>query len=123
VKIGSIYESVRSLNTVKERKDGEHPQRERRDQQNPQKDKSFAETLEVTRESVDSAVEEFDSERATQANGLHAHREGDGPGLRVVLKDGSGAVVRQLTGEEFLKLREAASLETQPRGKILDRKL
>lgn len=71
---------------------------------------------------VAQAVESFQVDAQAAAHGLQAAVEGQGPGLRVVLKDGSGAVVRQLSGEEFLRLREATAQGLR-RGKILDQKL
>ena len=56
-----------------------------------------------------AAVTAFATELQNQTAGLSASMSGQGPGLKVVLKDGSGAVIRQPTGEEFLKLREAAT--------------
>ena len=48
--------------------------------------------------------------------------EGRGPGLKVILKDSQGGIVRQLSGEEFLRLRQGSSTEPRMRGKILDQK-
>ena len=67
---------------------------------------------------VAEAVESFQFDTQATHHGLQASLVGQGPGLRVVLKDSQGAVVRQLSGEEFIRLREATS-----RGKILDQKL
>ncbi len=104
--------------------DRESPKRENKKKDHPKKDESsnnsqsFQQTLNT--EQVGSAVNAFSHEADVVASGLNAELEGKGPGLRVTLKDGSGAVVRQFTGEEFVKLREAA---TGPRGKLLDKKL
>ena len=43
------------------------------------------------------------------------------PGLRVDLKDAKGKLIRQLSGEEFLKLRSAVDTTTKT-GRILDEK-
>lgn len=67
-------------------------------------------------------VEKFKDDPAALTHGLNAQVQGTGPGLRVTLRDGYGAVVRQFTGEEFLKLRESA-VQGVGRGKILDKKL
>ncbi len=95
-----------------------------RDQEQKKKKKDPAEIV-VTDEKVKIAIEGFKKEIHAEQNGLIAIPEGQGPGLRVYLKDGSGAVIRQWTGEEFLKLREAANTKTEEpnRGKILDQKL
>ncbi len=66
------------------------------------------------------AVRAFQGE--TQPQGLHADVVGHAPGLRVVLKDVRGQVIRQFSGEEFLKLRANSTTDARARGKILDRK-
>jgi uncharacterized FlaG/YvyC family protein len=74
-------------------------------------------------EQIDQAVEAFQHEMEAQSNGLSATVEGTGPGLKVVLKDGAGSVVRQFSGEEFVKMRKSSSKDGRVRGKILDQKL
>ncbi len=74
-------------------------------------------------ERIGSAIDAFHADVLTQENGLSASLEGTGPGLRVILKDGFGHIIRQLTGEEFLKLREATPSVVRTCGKILDQKL
>ena len=84
------------------------------------------EVIDVTNNKVLDAIEGFKRDIDADQNGLNAVPQGHGPGLRVLLKDGKGTVIRQWTGEEFLKLREAAgqSQEKEPgSGKILDQKL
>lgn len=71
-------------------------------------------------EKLGKEITGFEQDPTTVAHGLQAAVEGSGPGLRVTLKDGNGAFVRQFTGEEFLKLREAAQ---GLRGRLLDKKL
>jgi hypothetical protein len=106
---------------------GDSPKRERRENPEQKKDESeadpeaFARDAEAASAKVNSAVESFEGDSAVVANGLSAEVVGNGPGLRVTLKDGRGAVVRQFTGEEFVRLREAAS--GTGRGKLLDKKL
>jgi hypothetical protein len=58
-----------------------------------------------------------------QAQGLDASVEGVGPGLKVVLRDSSGGLIRQFTSREFLRLRTSSAKENRNRGKILDQKL
>ena len=72
---------------------------------------------------IDDAVQSFKNDEAAQAHGLSATVEGTGPGLNIHLKDCNGAVLRQFSGEEFLKLREATGKSVGLRGKILDQKL
>lgn len=106
---------------------GDSPKRERKENPEKKKDESaedseaFARDAEAASAKVDSAVSSFGRETDAIANGLSAEVEGKGPGLRVTLKDGRGAVIRQFTGEEFVRLREAAS--GTGRGKLLDKKL
>jgi hypothetical protein len=68
------------------------------------------------------AVREFDQDSQNQANGLNATLEGEWPGLRVILKDRGGVVIRQFTGDEFMRLRGTACQDGRVRGKILDQK-
>lgn len=122
MKISPLTEATRFVNQVREKTDGrgnsqQHRQGGYEQQKNKQDDAS------PTLEDIDAAVQAFGEDVQTQANGLSASTEGAGPGLKVVLKDGNGATVRQFTGEEFLKLREAASRDVGSRGKILDQKL
>jgi hypothetical protein len=106
---------------------GDQPKRERKENPDRQKDESepdseaFARDAEEAKAKVSTAVTSFSHDTDAVANGLSAEVVGQGPGLRVTLKDGRGAVVRQFTGEEFVRLREAAS--GTHRGKLLDKKL
>jgi hypothetical protein len=77
----------------------------------------------ASREEVSQAVNDFQTELENQIDGLNASVVGAGPGLKVILKDEEGALVRQLTGAEFLRLRQASDEETPTVGKILDQKL
>jgi hypothetical protein len=103
---------------------GDAPKRERSKDDSPKDAKDDQqgekESTEVFAAELNTAVDEFSHVDAVAANGLQAEVAGQGPGLRVTLKDGRGAVVRQFTGEEFLRLREAASAG---RGRLLDKKL
>jgi hypothetical protein len=106
---------------------GDSPKRERKENPEKKKDESeadseaFARDAEEASAKISSAVDSFGADTATVANGLSAEVVGQGPGLRVTLKDGRGAVVRQFTGEEFVRLREAAV--GTGRGKLLDKKV
>lgn len=75
---------------------------------------------------IEKALEWFAKDTQARANGLIAEKDGKGPGLRVILKDAGGAIIRCLTPGEFLKLQESQTnptLETvRMSGKILDRK-
>ena len=72
---------------------------------------------------IDDAVRSFVTDAATQEHGLSAVVEGTGPGLKIHVKDCNGTVLRQFSGEEFLKLRDATSQTLGKRGKLLDQKL
>lgn len=101
------------------------PKREKKRDDQPKRDdsesdsSSFSRTLDA--EQVGSAVDALAQDLASSDIDLNASMEGKGPGLRVTLKDGRGAIVRQFTGEEFIRLREAAQGAT--RGRLLDKKL
>jgi pyruvate/2-oxoglutarate dehydrogenase complex dihydrolipoamide acyltransferase (E2) component len=77
--------------------------------------------IEVTDEVVNAAMATFQADQQTKAQGIAAEVQGTGPGLRVVLKDGAGTTIRNLSGEEFLRLREATNA-VRVSGKILDQK-
>jgi len=77
--------------------------------------------IQVTDENVNAAMENFQADQQTRAQGIAAEVQGSGPGLKVVLKDGSGATIRSLSGEEFLRLREATH-DVRVAGKIFDQK-
>ena len=72
---------------------------------------------------IDDAIESFKTDAAAQAQGMSATVEGSGPGLKIHLKDCNGTTLRQFSGEEFLRLREATVRVVGLRGKILDQKL
>lgn len=72
---------------------------------------------------LDRALDGFRAEQAAFKNGLEASVAGTGPGLKVVLRDRAGNVVREMEGQEFLRLRDAGSGDSRGRGKILDQKL
>jgi hypothetical protein len=77
--------------------------------------------FEASLEAVEAAVESFSGDESTQSSGISAQTEGQGPGLKVVLKDSTGGILRSVSGEEFLRLREAA-YQGRKSGRILDQK-
>jgi hypothetical protein len=125
LKVIPLSEASRFLNRVHEKGQAGGDQSGRRGQQQDSQKKKEEEAgfqrFDVTDEKVQAAITDFKTDSMTQAQGLNAEVEGQGFGLRVVLKDGRGAVVRQFTGEEFLKLREVAR-DGRKNGKILDQK-
>jgi hypothetical protein len=120
VKIGPFNKmlSVFSRVQTKEDKSDSH-----QNAQFQQKERDKKHTLLVNDEEIQAALEDFSQDATVEAQGLKASVIKSGPFLKVVLKDGRGALVRQFTGEEFIKLREEAKKDTQNRGKILDQKL
>ena len=77
--------------------------------------------FEVTAEAVGEAIDQFAGDEINQNQGITASAEGNGPGLKVILKDSAGGILRSISGEEFLKLREAVN-SGQRSGRILDQK-
>ncbi|MBI2712290.1 MAG: hypothetical protein HYX41_05455 [Bdellovibrio sp.] len=130
MKIGLVTGIIGYPQGVREKQDGggapghgaskESPNRQKGNESNePQAEVSDP----ASDEDVGKAVHDFLTDKQTQANGLSATIDGHGPGLKVVLRDGNGIVVRQLSGQEFLKLRRSVSKEAPVSGKILDQKL
>lgn len=119
MKIQPVMETIRSTEAVREKKDGQRRHQQHQDQQ--QKNDKNNLTFQVTDDKVESAMNEFQSDAQALAAGLSAAKEGSGPGLRIILKDGSGVVIRQFTGEEFVQMRDAVNGKSAS-GKILDRK-
>lgn len=120
MRIRSIAADQSALSTrVNEKQDSAKREFKQAFQDQTKKDQNPDENLteEQKQKKMRDAIEEF-----SMSNSLRAQAEGSGPGLKVILKDGSGAVIRQMTGEEFLKLREQAKSDAQARGKILDQK-
>jgi hypothetical protein len=91
-----------------------------RQQKKDSEQKKFEEV--VNDETVQNAIEAFASDELNKTSGIVAVAEGTGPGLKVVLKDGSGGLLRSVSGEEFLKLHEAA-VQGNRSGRLLDRKV
>jgi len=86
------------------------------------KENDNKEEFEVTMESVQKAIDDFTSNEMNLTHGISASQDGSGPGLKVTLKDSSGGVLRSVSGEEFLKLREAIHSGAKS-GRILDQKV
>ena len=83
----------------------------------------FQRLLEL-RQKIDLEIERFARDEVALKSGIHARRDGEGPGLRVFFEDGKGKVVRRMSGDEFLQIRTTdVSPTTSVRGKLLDRKL
>ena len=107
------------------------PNQSRRDDQDQPGQESKDSPEKFDPKLIDDAMAAFQADAVTQEQGLTASIEGTGPGLRIHVKDCNGATLRQFSGEEFLRLREAASrpgltlgagVADGRRGKILDQK-
>lgn len=121
MKVNPLTEAVRFLNQVQEKREdrsGGKQQQERRKEGSASEDAAS----EISDQKIGDAVREFAGDAQARAAGLSAATEGNGPGLRVVLKDINGSVIRQYTGEEFLRLRQGVSKNIPARGKLLDQK-
>lgn len=110
-------------NQVRDKKD--LSEQESQKQQQERKKKDSEETpdpkSEKFAEEIEKAVSSFHG--GPDSSGLTASTQGRGPGLKVVLSDPSGNVLREFTGEEFLKLKNSSKTDGKGRGKILDQKL
>ncbi len=86
-----------------------------------EKDQKEEVPFEASLEEVNAAIETFTGDETNHSHGITAETTGNGPGLKVVLKDAAGGVLRAVSGEEFLKLREAVTAGRKS-GRILDQK-
>jgi len=124
VKINPLVEATRFINRVQKRQDDNGKK-----DKNQQEGQSFKENLEkenqvqVDSEEVKQAIEEFARDPMAKRNGFVARAENTKVGLKIVLKDGTGKVIRQFTGQEFLEMRDAVKRDGEGSGKILDQKL
>jgi len=119
MKISSAnFEAIYGGMRTKREGDGD-PQKEQYSQQQKKQEEAKKEEGPPSEEKVEAALVEFRED--AKASGIDVSMSGKGPGLRVVLTDGSGAIIRQLSGEDFLKMRETG--QDSRRGKILDQKL
>ncbi|MGK5084510.1 hypothetical protein WDW37_14540 [Bdellovibrionota bacterium FG-1] len=98
------------------------PNQTRKD--DPQKDSEKKRAdQELDPQVVDQALASFQADSTMQSSGLSAVVEGTGPGLRIAVKDVNGTILREFSGEEFLKMRDSKTKGSPNRGKILDQKL
>jgi uncharacterized FlaG/YvyC family protein len=130
MKIHSLTGAIGYSTRIREKSDGQTPEnafqdsKEQREEEQRQKEHQKEQlTLPVSLAQVTEAAAAFQEDEQAKLNGLNASVSSTAPGLKVVLKNESGDVVRQLTGEEFLKLRESSAGFTKVQGKILDQKL
>jgi len=109
------------------RDDHERQRDSSKKEQDPEKSKKKNEEFVVSDEQIQKAIELFSHDQQAQQNGLSAAVAGKGPGLRVILKDSEGHVVRALSPTEFVVLQSEAKVTptevTKGVGKLLDRKV
>jgi hypothetical protein len=128
MKIQPVLNSVGYSTAVHVKKDGQSSQHHHSgshgfsDEHSESFDESESDDTSDSQE-IKKAIASFQEDPQTLSNGLNANMETDGPGLKVVLTDKEGLIIRQFSGEEFVKLREAVSSDGPTCGKILDRKL
>jgi len=91
-------------------------------EQNKKKKDDEKGEFEATVENIQKAIDDFSTNESNSTRGITASQEGNGPGLKVILKDSSGGILRSVSGEEFLKLREATKTGAKS-GRILDQKV
>lgn len=124
MRVRPVTDALQSFQRVSDKQDkGSHNDRSSDQSGQEKKDEGFQRETPPTVEAINEAMDAFVAEKATLDSGLSVSLDGQGPGLKVVLKDGKGAIVRQMTGDEFVKLRETVSNDPKSRGKILDQKL
>lgn len=118
VKIRPLVQSMDFLERVQNRREGDlasgNPQG-----QNPY---SGENRKEPESEEVDRAIDAFHADAQAKSQGLTAKKEGQGPGLRIILADREGKIVRECSGSEFVRLKEVLSREGHASGKLLDQK-
>ena len=129
MKLQSVLDSGIYLSKVKEKSEKDeltqHQQKQNLQDNNQKKQQESEDTFDkaMNNEKLASEVSQYALDEQLQNLGIQASIQGNGPGLKVVLKDGKGAVIRQFTGEEFIELRKMTENEDRKNGKILDLKL
>lgn len=121
--VPQIVERLKLVSQVRPRPGGRNSDERSDSHEERNREKQEHEFSQIAEEKLEDAVQDFSRDTQAQANGLTIAAEGHGPGLRVVVKGSDGTVVRQFTGEEFIRLRESVSKGRSSPGKILDQKL
>jgi hypothetical protein len=130
-----LFQINRPVRTQAEGGDGHgapgYEQQQQKQRQSDPNQESAAEDLslkgmnpEQERVKLERAVEDFQKEAQTQQHGLSASISSCGsiPGLKVVLSDVNGNVIRQFEAAEFVRLRQSGVRDSRGRGKLLDQK-
>ncbi len=118
--VGFSRKNLVELNTQQEHPSQDHS---RKEDQADEKNQELESNPEVNPEKLDQEIRSFQSDILSQNLGLYLNQEGHGPGLRIILKDPAGNVVRSFSEAEFLRLRQETSRDGRHCGKILDQKL
>jgi uncharacterized FlaG/YvyC family protein len=122
MKIQSLIPNFGYREVTKKKEATLDDQRQQKKEESPRdSNEKESEEKEFSFESVNEELTHFAEENASLLAGISASVNGTGPGLRVTLKDGKGAVVREISGEEFMQMREASKVTG--RGHLIDKKL
>ena len=123
MKIQSLLSSVGYREVLRQRDavGDESPKRQNEQQSAGDEKEKENEAKLLSFDAVAEELTHFSEENAANLAGISTSIEGNGPGLTVTLKDGKGAVVRQLTGQEFMEMRVSA--RGVGRGQLIDKKL
>lgn len=95
--------------------------RQNQDDQKKQKQEEPNKKVNVTDQEVHQALETFGNQKLSQE--LDATAQGSGQDLKVMLKDKNGKLIRQMTGAEFVDLKQTLEKQGAAIGKMLDQKL
>jgi uncharacterized FlaG/YvyC family protein len=122
-KIERVWGTIFGQTAVNRKESPDHDSQAPKDQKKNQRDNEEKrdEQRPADSRAVEQAMNDLRSTPHFTQTGLSVEMLQSVGGLRVRLVQPGGAVVKEMTAEEFLKLREA-SVESQPRGKILDQK-
>ncbi len=121
-RIGKIFGQPLGTQSVN-RKAGDRPESGSRqgsgDQQNSERNKDETATI----EEVTVAVASESAELLAAGQDLRVEMTQSSAGPRVRITDIAGQLIREMSGEEFLKLRKKSHGDFRVRGRLLDQKL
>ncbi len=101
-------------------------ERDRREQQKndgSKQENAAPETLHVTDEELNQAINSVAKDPDFVAQGLHVEQNAARPGLKIALIDREGRKIRDMSGEEFVRLRDTVQNNGKKSGKLLDKKV
>ena len=132
MKIQPNFDPLRFFNSIRSgRNNGEggagrnqyDPNQTQKDDRQKDSEQNSNEGQKNDPKALSQALDGFKADPQNQASGLTATLEESGSGLKVVVRDCNGILLRQFSAEEFLRLRATAATDSHHRGKILDQKL